>query len=281
MTTVDQTTEHVLGTERRETDNGPEFQPRCQCGWQVRAWINRDTATELGDDHLANAAQVQGPPFDVPDDLDDDPRLWTGESMEAPPNTCAEIAANLRDLADRIEKMHWNDPKPYLRVSWLPTHGDDPYQVCVARVETIAQALFGRSASMTQISSKHGSHRIEVSDSIGHVEIAVHATVTPPAEKSKDEELADLRTRLAEAERLLGERAIPAGVAMSAPTDPFAARPLDLHAADKAWMDHRWHHMPRVDAIRDLMLAGVLLRDAGAVLDATMLPSSGPLAMTA
>lgn len=53
MTITNTTAVHTLTSERRDDDDGPWFRPRCSCGWKAREWIDRVTATELGDDHLA------------------------------------------------------------------------------------------------------------------------------------------------------------------------------------------------------------------------------------
>ncbi len=118
-------------------------------------------------------------------------------------NTCAEIAANLRDLADRIDTLNWHDDSPYFRVSWLPSHSEDPYDERVARVEAIAQAVFDRPASMEQTVSQYGTHQIKTQGSVGRLDFSAHQTLTPPAEKSKDDELAELRAQLADAQRAL------------------------------------------------------------------------------
>lgn len=64
---------------------------------------------------------------------------------------------------------------------------------------------------------------------------------------------------------------------MTALADPFARIPLDEQAVDLAWVNYRWHHLPRIEALVAVTAAGVLFREAALVLDCTTLPSNSGL----
>lgn len=94
MTTVDQTTDHVLTSDRRDFNGAAQFRPRCSCGWHVQHWADRDYATELGDDHLAaNTPAPRLPKANV---------VQLDESAPEPSRR-TQVAAGLRDLADWVE----------------------------------------------------------------------------------------------------------------------------------------------------------------------------------
>ena len=119
--------------------------------------------------------------------------------MSTPTSPYAAIAADLHAIADALAGIDKGDPSPYIRLSFMPGHSGDPYEEHVAHIDAVAQALFGRPAESTFSPNEYGTHSHKADGKRGHVAITVHGRVTPPGQRDKDAELADLRTQLAEA----------------------------------------------------------------------------------
>ena len=108
-------TDHVLTSDRRDfaDPDNPLFRPRCSCGWSCPRWVDRDTATHRGDDHLAaNQFRNLG-------------RLRAAVNDPAPDRRAA-LVADLRALADWLE-AHPEVPVPRwgsVEVTYHPAHDD-------------------------------------------------------------------------------------------------------------------------------------------------------------
>jgi len=124
--------------------------------------------------------------------------------MSTPTSPYAAIAADLHAIAAAIADLseHPNLADLYVSIDIQPRTSDD--DTGIATVDALAGRLFGTAGQNTLMSGGTFHHTAKAQ--IGDVKVSVYTAVTPPAERAKAAELADLRKQLAAAQAELAAR---------------------------------------------------------------------------
>ena len=111
--------------------------------------------------------------------------------MSQQQGTAAEIAAALRQIADRIVGLDL--PEVHVRVDFQP-HGGEAVEV--AAIDAIGVALSGSPGKPREMSN--GTYHHDVRADFGLVTAAAYTSVMAPEERQQMAELERLRARVAE-----------------------------------------------------------------------------------